>query len=80
MSIVIKQITDPEVVTGQLRQLEIYRRQRKEAGFNNTSTQDLLQEAHLLISLLETQRRMIINIMGERVRESIERKKFIERY
>ena len=64
-------ITDPDQITGLLRQLEIFQRERHEVG-NNTSLSDLNQEALIVIALLETQNRMVLNIMGETVRRSIE--------
>lgn len=69
----IKPLTEPDEVTGQLRLLDVYQRQRRERGFGNTSTEDLIQEAQIAIRLLEAQNRMIINKMGEEVRKSIER-------
>ena len=68
----IQPITNPDEVTAQLRVLEIFRRQRKEAGFGNTSLGDLLQESQVLIRVLDAQKRMEINMMGEIVRRSIE--------
>lgn len=69
----IKPLTDPDEITGQLRQLDIYQRKRRERGFGNTSVGDLNTEATIVARLLEVQNRMIINIMGEQVRKSIER-------
>ena len=69
----IKPLTDPDEVTGQLRLLNMYQRQRRERGFGNTSSDDLIQEATIATRLLVSQNRMIINIIGEKVRKSIER-------
>jgi hypothetical protein len=69
----IKPLTEPDEVTGQLRQLDIYQRQRRERGLSNTSANDLITEAEIAIRLLEAQNRMTIDIMGEKVRKSIER-------
>lgn len=69
----VKPLTNPDEATGQLRQLSIYRRQRREKGFSNTSTDDLITEATITIRLLEAQNRMIINLVGEKVGKSIER-------
>ncbi|MFC1727623.1 hypothetical protein ACFL0Y_03820 [Patescibacteria group bacterium] len=68
----IKPLTDPDEVTGQLRQLDIYQRQRMERGPGNSSTADLVQEAEIAARLLEAQNRMVINMAGEIVRRSIE--------
>ena len=69
----IKPLTDPDEVTGQLRQLDIYQRQRRERGPGNSSTADLIQEDEIVARLLEAQNRIALNIVGEQVRRSIER-------
>ena len=68
----IKPLTDSDEVTGQLRQLEIFQRQRNERGSGNTSVKDLNQEAEIAIRLLEAENRATINMAGEMVRRSIE--------
>jgi len=66
-------LTDPDQITAQLRLLEIYQKQRREAGSGNTNLGDLLQEAQIVARLLEVQNRISRNIIGEMVRRSNER-------
>jgi len=69
-------ITDPDQITGLLRQLDIFQRERHEVGAN-TSLSDLNQEAQIVTALLIIDNNMIsnlmvLNILGESVRKSIE--------
>jgi len=70
----VEPLTDPAQATGQFKLLDIYRRQRREKGVENISTDDLWAEASIRIRLLELECRMVINILGEEVIRSYEQR------
>lgn len=69
---ITQSITDPDQITGLLRQLDIFRREREAAKFGNTRLDDLLEEARIVENLLDIQERLSVNILEEVVRRSIE--------